>query len=37
VTGAGAFDFGAIPLAAKPLSIWVYSPDFGGCTQITVP
>ena len=37
VTGAGGFDFGAIPLAVKPLSIWVYSPDFGGCTQITVP
>jgi hypothetical protein len=37
VTGAGAFDFGAIPLAVKPLSIWVYSPSFGGCTQITVP
>ena len=36
VTGAGAFDFGAIPLAVKPLSIWVYSPTFGGCSQITV-
>ena len=36
VTGAGGFDFGAIPLAVKPLSIWVYSPTFGGCTQITV-
>jgi hypothetical protein len=37
VTGAGGFDFGAIPLAVKPLSIWVYSPTFGGCSQITVP
>ena len=36
VGGAGGFDFGAIPLAVKPLSIWVYSPTFGGCTQITV-
>jgi hypothetical protein len=37
VAGAGGFDFGAIPLAVKPLSIWVYSPTFGGCSQITVP
>jgi hypothetical protein len=36
VGGGGAFDFGAIPMAVKPLSIWVYSPSFGGCTQITV-
>ncbi len=36
VVAGGGFDFGAIPLAVKPLSIWVYSPSFGGCTQITV-
>ena len=36
VVAGGAFDFGAIPLAVKPLSVWVYSPAFGGCTQITV-
>ncbi|MCX7153039.1 MAG: hypothetical protein NT115_11080 [Proteobacteria bacterium] len=37
VVAGGAFDFGAIPLAVKPLSVWVYSPAFGGCSQITVP
>jgi hypothetical protein len=36
VLAGGAFDFGAIALAVKPLSIWVYSPTFGGCTQLTV-
>ncbi len=37
VTAAGAYDFGAVAQAVKPVSVWVYSPTFGGCTQVTVP
>ena len=37
VVVGGGFDFGAIPVAVKPLSVWVYSPSFGGCSQIAVP
>ena len=36
VAGAGAYDFGAIALATKPANVYVYSPTFGGCTQIVV-
>ncbi len=37
VLAGGAFDFGAIPLAVKPVAVYVYSPEFGGCNQVTVP
>ncbi len=37
VVGAGgAYDFGAIPLATRPTAVYVYSADFGGCTQVNV-
>jgi hypothetical protein len=36
VVGGGAFDFGAVPLSLKPLKVWVYSPTFGGCAELTV-
>jgi hypothetical protein len=32
----GAFDFGAIALISKPLTVYVYSPAFGGCSQAVV-
>lgn len=37
VLAGGAFDFGAIPRTAKPAAVYVYSPAFGGCTQLAVP
>lgn len=37
VVAGGAFDFGVAAVATKPLSVWVYSPTFGGCSQIAVP
>jgi hypothetical protein len=36
VAANGAFDFGALPMSAKPVAVYVYSPSFGGCTQATV-
>ena len=37
VVVGGAFDFGAIALATKPSAVLVYSPTFGGCSQVLVP
>ena len=37
VLAGGAFDFGAIPRSTKPLAVYVYSPTYGGCAQVTVP
>lgn len=36
VVAGGAFDFGAIPQAVRPATVYVYSPTFGGCTQVVV-
>ena len=36
VLAGGLFDFGAIALTTKPLTVYVYSPSFGGCTQAVV-
>ena len=36
VLAGGAFDFGAIAMTSKPLTVYVYSPTFGGCSQAVV-
>jgi len=36
VVAGGAYDFGAIALAVRPATVYVFSPTFGGCTQVTV-
>jgi len=36
VLAGGAYDFGAIALAVRPATVYVFSPTFGGCTQVTV-
>ena len=32
----GAYDFGSIAQALRPATVYVYSPTFGACTQVTV-
>lgn len=36
VLANGSYDFGAIALAVRPSTVYVYSPTFGACTQATV-
>ena len=36
VLAGGAFDFGAIAQLVRPATVYVYSPSFGGCSQVTV-